>query len=214
MLLALIGDQWLTVTDVNGRRRLDDPDDFVRLEIQAALTRNVRIIPILVDGARMPRAEELPAGLAGLARRQALELSPTVSSTTPIDYSKYSTRPSLKCGRHMTMPRYLSQPVASASPAKHCAKLIGALAGPTRARSPSEPLDQSGPTAKNVSPFHRSRSLRLLLMIGGGILAAVAAVYLIIQIVPNEPTSKENNGAQSLASNEFKEEGTVAARCS
>jgi hypothetical protein len=44
-------------------------------------------------------------------------------------------------------------------------------------------------------------------MIGGGILAAVVAVYLIIQIVPNEPTSKENSGAQSLASNEFKEEG-------
>jgi hypothetical protein len=52
VLLALIGDQWLTVTDVNGRRRIDDPDDFVRLEIQAALTRNVRIIPILVDGAK------------------------------------------------------------------------------------------------------------------------------------------------------------------
>jgi hypothetical protein len=44
-------------------------------------------------------------------------------------------------------------------------------------------------------------------MIGGGILAAVVVVYLIIQVVPNEPTSKENSGAQSLASNEFKEEG-------
>ena len=76
VLLALIGDQWLTTTDANGQRRIDDPDDFVRLEIQAALTRNVLIIPILVDGAKMPRAEDLPAGLAGLARRQALELSP------------------------------------------------------------------------------------------------------------------------------------------
>ena len=60
----------------DGRRRLDDPDDFVRLEIEAALTRNVRVIPILVDGARMPRADELPPSLAGLVRRQALELSP------------------------------------------------------------------------------------------------------------------------------------------
>ena len=77
VLLALIGDQWLTITDVHGRRRLDDPDDFVRLEIEAALTRNVRIIPILVDGANMPRADELPAGLAGVVRRQALELSPS-----------------------------------------------------------------------------------------------------------------------------------------
>src|SRR5829696_2112441 len=76
VLLALIGDQWLTITDQHGRRRLDDPDDFVRLEIEAALTRNVRVIPILVEGARLPRADELPPSLARLVRRQALELSP------------------------------------------------------------------------------------------------------------------------------------------
>ena len=77
VLLALIGNEWLTITDAQGQRRLDDPDDFVRLEIEAALTRNVRVIPILVDGARMPRADELPASLARLVRRQALELSPS-----------------------------------------------------------------------------------------------------------------------------------------
>jgi hypothetical protein len=77
VLLALVGDQWLTITDARGLRRLDDPDDFVRVEIEAALTRNVRVIPILVDGARMPRADELPASLARLVRRQALELSPS-----------------------------------------------------------------------------------------------------------------------------------------
>jgi hypothetical protein len=77
VLLALIGDEWLTITDEHGRRRLDDPHDFVRLEIQAALTRNVRIVPILVDGARMPHADELPADLVGLVHRQALELSPS-----------------------------------------------------------------------------------------------------------------------------------------
>jgi hypothetical protein len=76
VLLALVGDEWLTIADAHGRRRLDDPDDFVRLEIEAALTRNVRVIPILVDGASMPRADQLPASLAGLVRRQALELSP------------------------------------------------------------------------------------------------------------------------------------------
>jgi TIR domain len=76
VLLALIGDEWLTATDEHGRRRLDDPDDFVRLEIEAALARNIRVIPILVDGARMPRAQELPDSLTKLVRRQALELSP------------------------------------------------------------------------------------------------------------------------------------------
>jgi YVTN family beta-propeller protein len=77
VLLALIGDQWLTVTDEDGRRRLDNPDDFVRLEIEAALARKVRVIPILVEGARMPKAEQLPPSLGALVRRQALELSPS-----------------------------------------------------------------------------------------------------------------------------------------
>ena len=77
VLLALIGGRWLTVTGQDGRRRLDNPDDFVRLEIEAALARDVRVIPILVEGARMPRADELPASLSKLARRQALELSPS-----------------------------------------------------------------------------------------------------------------------------------------
>jgi ABC-type amino acid transport substrate-binding protein len=77
VLLAVIGDRWLTIADKQGRRRLDNTDDFVRLEIQAALEREIRVIPILIDEAKMPRAEELPDSMAGLARRQALELSPS-----------------------------------------------------------------------------------------------------------------------------------------
>jgi hypothetical protein len=77
VLLALIGREWLTITDARGRRRLNNPHDFVRLEIEAALTRKVRVIPILVDGASMPDAAELPKSLARLVRRQALELSPS-----------------------------------------------------------------------------------------------------------------------------------------
>lgn len=77
VLLALIGDQWLTIADEYGRARLENPDDLVRLEIEAALARNVRVIPILVEGARMPRSDELPASLSRLTRRQALELNPS-----------------------------------------------------------------------------------------------------------------------------------------
>jgi len=76
VLLAVIGDTWLTVADERGGRRLDDPEDFVRIEIEAALTRKVRIIPILVEGVSMPSEDQLPPSLALLARRQALELSP------------------------------------------------------------------------------------------------------------------------------------------
>ena len=77
VLLALIGDRWLTITDTAGNRRLDDPNDFVRVEVEAALSRNVRVIPVLVEGASPPRGDQLPATLAGLVRRQALELSPS-----------------------------------------------------------------------------------------------------------------------------------------
>jgi hypothetical protein len=74
-LVAVIGKQWVSVHDEAGNRRLDDPHDFVRLEIAAAIARNVRVIPVLVGGARMPRLEELPEALAGLSRRNAIELS-------------------------------------------------------------------------------------------------------------------------------------------
>jgi len=70
-LLALIGPRWLTTANSDGRRRLDDPEDFVRWEIRAALTRGKRVIPVLVDGAPLPRAGDLPPDLAPLARLQA-----------------------------------------------------------------------------------------------------------------------------------------------
>jgi hypothetical protein len=71
VLLAIIGPHWLATTDEDGQRRLNDPDDIVRLEIEAALTSNVRIIPILVDDTAMPRRQDLPESLAGLVRFNA-----------------------------------------------------------------------------------------------------------------------------------------------
>ncbi len=74
VLIALIGPQWLGAADARGRR-LDDPDDLVRLEIQTALERKIRVIPTLVGGADMPSQGQLPGALANLARRNAVELS-------------------------------------------------------------------------------------------------------------------------------------------
>jgi hypothetical protein len=81
VLLALIGQQWLTITDENGQRRLDNPEDYVRVEIETALTRKIRVIPILVDDAPMPRVNELPATLAPLVRRNAVKISPQMFDT-------------------------------------------------------------------------------------------------------------------------------------
>jgi hypothetical protein len=72
VLLALIGDHWVSAVDERGRRRLDDPNDWIVEEIKVALRRGIRVIPVLVDGARMPSRDQLPEVLAPLARRQAL----------------------------------------------------------------------------------------------------------------------------------------------
>jgi TIR domain/VHL beta domain len=75
VLLAMIGPNWLTATDKQGRRRLENSDDYVRVELQVALQRDIRVVPILVHGVEMPREDELPDGLQRLARKQALGLS-------------------------------------------------------------------------------------------------------------------------------------------
>jgi tetratricopeptide (TPR) repeat protein len=75
VLIAVIGKHWLTASDAKGRRRLEKHGDLVRLEIAAALKRNIRVVPVLVDGASMPELTELPDDLQPLHRRNALEVS-------------------------------------------------------------------------------------------------------------------------------------------
>jgi len=75
VLLAMIGKSWLTATDESGARRLDNPKDFVRLETASALKRDIPVVPVMVHGARMPRAEDLPEDLRDLAFRNGVELT-------------------------------------------------------------------------------------------------------------------------------------------
>jgi hypothetical protein len=72
VLIALIGRGWLESTD-----RLDDPEDFVRLELATALERKIRVIPVLLRGSSMPDKKDLPDVLKSLARRQALHMDET-----------------------------------------------------------------------------------------------------------------------------------------
>ncbi len=69
VLLVIIGKTWLTVTDSSGKRRLDNPDDFVRIEIESALRQDISVIPVLLEGAMIPDRFELPESLQALARR-------------------------------------------------------------------------------------------------------------------------------------------------
>jgi hypothetical protein len=72
VLLALIGLEWASARDYSGRRRIDDPSDFVRMEIEAALEHGVQVIPVLSEGARLPLASELPPSLAPISRSNAV----------------------------------------------------------------------------------------------------------------------------------------------
>jgi hypothetical protein len=74
VLIALIGEEWVRAVDDHGNRRLDDPSDFVRIEIESALKRSIPVIPVLVDGVKMPSVKDLPPSIEQLAYRNATEL--------------------------------------------------------------------------------------------------------------------------------------------
>ena len=170
VLLALIGEDWLTITDAQGRRRLDDPHDFVRLEIEAALARDVRVIPILVDGARMPAAEELPNSLSKLARRQALELSPArfASDTGQLLKGLDKALAEIRAAESEpdATPRLPLAPAATQAPA-------------------ATPLPER--------PQRRRRSIQTWLLAGTGI--AVVLILLIVAVLANHGTTPSPSGA-------------------
>jgi hypothetical protein len=76
-VIVMIGRNWLKAKDHAGRRRLDDPNDHVRIEIETALAQNIPVIPVLVQGASMPREHALPSEIRSLVRRNGIDLSDT-----------------------------------------------------------------------------------------------------------------------------------------
>lgn len=75
VLLAVIGSEWLEAKSTGGVRRLDNESDYVRLEIATALARDIPVVPVLVRGARMPKADQLPEDIRELAYRNSVELT-------------------------------------------------------------------------------------------------------------------------------------------
>ena len=75
LMLALVGRNWVDTKNPSGQRRLEDPDDLVRLEIEAALKRNIPVTPVLVQGAQMPTVAQLPEEIEYFAYRNGFELS-------------------------------------------------------------------------------------------------------------------------------------------
>ena len=200
VLLALIGDQWLTVTDEHGRRRLDDPDDFVRLEIEAALTRKVRVIPILVDGARMPSTDELPDTLVKLNRRQALELSParfefdTNRLLKVLDWTLAELRTTqgdaaLALAPPGKAPDSTPQVLQETPPGPEQEdQRVPATPSPRGAR----PTSDQGESLEKQGRGLSSRS-RILAAVGVG----VVLILLVVAIVANLPTARPPNATST-----------------
>lgn len=75
VVMILIGKRWMNAADSQGNRRLDKPEDFVRLEIASALRREIRVIPVLVGESNMPNPTKLPTDISALTRRNAIEIT-------------------------------------------------------------------------------------------------------------------------------------------
>ncbi len=197
VLLALIGDRWLTVTGEDGRRRVDDPDDFVRLELEAALARNVRVIPILVEGARMPSAAELPASLTGLVRRQALELSPARfdSDTGRLLKVLDDTLAEAQARREAQAPAQREAEAQHAAAGGAATGIGGAAPGEVSAGQPA-----AAPPAPRRRGFGDMPLLRrrYLVLGAGAVAVALAVVVAFLLLRDGEPRNELRNPLLSV----------------
>jgi TIR domain/Sel1 repeat len=172
VLVAVIGKLWLSAADKEGRRRLDNPEDFVRVEVGTALKRGVRVIPVLVEGALMPPASQLPEDLKPLARRNALSVSHDrfrADSERLID----SVGEVLEAARVEGPPRPPEEPQTPRGRAPRqdqTEPLPGLGAGPGAPASDRTPL--KGVTA------NLKRPRQLLVVIGIGIVVCLLGVSL------------------------------------
>lgn len=214
VLLALIGDKWLGMVDEHGERRLDDPDDFVRLEIEAALERDVRVIPILVEGARMPRSEELPQSLAALARRQALELTSSRFSSDTRTLLSVLENTLLRAGRtHDAAPTATSAKTDATDEEKTPSRREAQDAGRTPS-APPQPVDE--PTSRpRPKPALRQRLATVRRRPHMAVAAAVVAaggIALGAVLLNNTPESPSREPGRQTTESPSLESGRQATR--
>jgi streptogramin lyase len=157
VMLVMIGPNWLHARNDADERRLDDPNDFVRIEVSSALARATRVVPVLVGTARMPNSDDLPAPMQALARRNALELS---DSRWDYDFGRLVQT----VDAVINAPEPLTSEPAVTPPPEHAARLRAdeaPKAKPAMAR-PSEP-----------------RRRRVAVLAGAGVVAVLIAVAVI-----------------------------------
>ncbi len=141
--LVLIGREWLDAEDASGRRRLEQQNDYVRLEIATALAQpHMRVVPVLVEGSRMPSTEELPETIQALARRQAVSLRDESWDT---DVKRFVTA----LDRRSWVQRYRLALAASAAVVVVGALVVAQFVGPQV--SPAAETTTNAPTTQPVA---------------------------------------------------------------
>lgn len=169
VMLVVIGPQWIGITDKNGQRRLDNPHDWTRVEVATALQRNIRVIPVVLDGTTMPDEPELPDDLKPLARRQAQDLS---------DKRWHSDIEHL-VDTMARIPGLQRVPTPAAAAATAPAK------NETLLEQVKSPLDKA------------ARGVKKTLMIIGGIMVALVAIGLMVDDSSDGGTTASNSGGTS-----------------
>lgn len=205
VLLALIGPQWLTVTDASGARRIDDPEDFVRLEVETALTRDdVRVIPILVDNAKMPTPQQLPKELAALTRRQGVEINPVSFDTRRLVRVLHHTFDDARGARaepSISEPEVAVRPPGTTPPASQVPPVESPAAAGTSEEwvRPSAPAAPGGDRAPIRSGTVRRR-MGMLVVVATSIVLLLAIAVVGWYVTRNLGQGPTTSGQGSSAS--------------
>jgi len=200
-LLAVVGKHWVLSVDSENKRRLDDPKDFVRIEIEAALSRNVPVIPVLVDGAAMPRPEDLPDSLRKLIRRQAVEIT-----HARFDSDAERLTEALSQIEEETLQRESNSPSSAAG--REAGRATLAAAAESASNRASEPL---GPAISAPVGSGNSRSLVYLAVLGP-IVAVVAGLLYALPALRKPETTIDAKPVASIQSIPSAKSGLSAAQ--
>src|SRR5262245_3689078 len=170
-LLVVIGERWLSASK-EGQRRLDDPRDFVRVEIEAALERGVPVIPLLLGNTPMPREDELPAGLKELAYRNALTID------LGRDFHPHADR----------LIRQLEDLEKEALVAQAAERAAAKAKQAAPAPAPSDAVPRA---AIDKSKFRRA--LPLILVCTGFLVLLIAGLLLLINSIGTQPEARKTD---------------------
>ena len=196
VLLAMIGPTWATIANGSGKRRLDDENDFVRLEIASALRRDIPVIPVLVHAAHMPRPDDLPDNLKDLAFRNSVEITHARWNSDVQLLSQALAQYVRPAGSASAEPVHAAVPVQLPAP--------GPAANPAhRAASPQPASTQSPlprPTADRTAPSGSAKKSQAPLFIG---MAAVIVLLIVVFLAlhrsggnpPTVPAPVSNGGS-------------------